>query len=125
MPKTKIIFFLDSDGTAPVLNWIDTIPARAQEKIYVRIERLGELGYALQRPEAEYLDNDIYELRVSLNHVQYRLLYFFHDKKAILCSSLIKKGKKVPTNAIKEAARIKEIYKSNPILHTYKEDIEP
>src|SRR6476646_8301971 len=40
-----------------------------------------ELGHELRRPEAEYLRDDIYELRVKKGHVNYRPLYFFDDLK--------------------------------------------
>ena len=39
---------------------------------------MKELGYELRRPEADLLRDGIYELRVSINHVQYRILYSFH-----------------------------------------------
>jgi hypothetical protein len=39
---------------------------------------LREVGYDLRRPEAEFLRDGVYELRVSLSHVQYRILYSFH-----------------------------------------------
>jgi hypothetical protein len=36
------------------------------------------LGHELRRPEADFLRDGVYELRISLNHIQYRLLYCFH-----------------------------------------------
>jgi Gp49-like protein DUF891 len=41
---------------------------------------LRELGNGLRRPEADFLRDGVYELRVSLNHVQYRILYSFHTR---------------------------------------------
>jgi hypothetical protein len=51
---------------------------KARLKCFARIERLRELGHDIRRPEADFLRDGIYELRVSLSHVQYRILYSFH-----------------------------------------------
>lgn len=80
MPSTAVVFYRDDDGTVPVLDWLGGLPLKARLKCLVRIERLRELGYDLRRPEADLLRDGIYELRVSLNHVQYRILYSFHTE---------------------------------------------
>lgn len=64
MPKTEVVFFAEEDGTAPLLEWLDRQEHKVQDKCLVKIERLGELGYELRRPEADYLRDEIYELRV-------------------------------------------------------------
>ena len=80
MPRTEVVFYRDDDGTVPVLDWLSGLSLKARLKCLVRIERLRELGYDLRRPEADFLRDGVYELRVSLNHVQYRILYSFHTK---------------------------------------------
>ena len=80
MPSTAVVFYRDDDGTVPVLDWLGGLPLKARLKCLVRIERLRELGYDLRQPEADLLRDGIYELRVSLNHVQYRILYSFHTE---------------------------------------------
>jgi Phage derived protein Gp49-like (DUF891) len=80
MPSTAVVFYRDDDGTVPVLAWLGGLPLKARLKCLVRIERLRELGYDLRRPEADLLRDGIYELRVSLSHVQYRILYSFHTE---------------------------------------------
>lgn len=50
--------------------------------MYLRLERLGEVGHELRRPEADFLRDGIYELRVSLRGVHRRILYFFHGAVA-------------------------------------------
>ena len=77
MPRTEVVFYRDDDGTIPVLDWIDGLPLKARLKCLMRLARLRELGHALRRPEADFLRDGIHELRISLNHVQYRLLYGF------------------------------------------------
>jgi hypothetical protein len=66
MPETRVVLYREDDGTVPLLEWLDVLPARAKAKCLVRIERLRELGHDLRRPEADYLRDDIYELRIGL-----------------------------------------------------------
>ena len=78
MPLTKIIFYLDDDGTVPVLEWLRDLPPKVQDKCVVKIERLASLGHELRRPEADYLRDKIYELRIGRQGINYRILYFFY-----------------------------------------------
>jgi phage-related protein len=79
MPQTRIVFYRDDDGSVPILGWLDSLPKKALDKCRVKIERLQALGHELRRPEADYLRDGIYELRVHLGTVNYRMLYFFHE----------------------------------------------
>ncbi len=88
MPRTETVFFADDDGTAPLLDWLDGQDRKVQDKCLVKIERLQELGYGLRRPEADYLRDGIYELRVRHRNVNYRMLYFFHDQTAVISHGL-------------------------------------
>ena len=121
MPRIHVVFYQEHPGAVPVLDWFDTLPAKAQDKCLVKIERLRELGHELRRPEADYLRDGIYELRVSLQGVNYRILYFFHGKiAAVLARGLIKE-RVVPTAALEEAIRMKQRFEQNPQAHTYQE----
>jgi hypothetical protein len=82
MPQIEVVFYRDDDGSVPVLDWLDRLDDRARAKCVVRIERLKELGHELRRPEADYLRDGIYELRIRLQSVSYRILYFFHGRTA-------------------------------------------
>ena len=86
MPKTKVVFYKEDDGTVPTLEWLDSLPPKALDKCVVRIERLGALGHELRRPESDYLRDGIYELRVGLQHMNYRILYIiFLPRKSSRC----------------------------------------
>ena len=65
MPKTLVVFYKDREGNVPVLEWLDALPAKIQDKCVVKLERLRDLGHELRRPEADLLRNGIYELRVG------------------------------------------------------------
>lgn len=79
------------------------LPAKAQDKVYLRLERLRETGHELRRPEADFLRDGIHELRVSLRGVQYRILYFFHGAIAAVISHGIVKERVVPPKEIDRA----------------------
>nr|MBI3614253.1 type II toxin-antitoxin system RelE/ParE family toxin [Nitrospirota bacterium] len=121
MPKTSVVFYRDSDGRAPVLQWLDGLSAKAQDKCRIKIERLCELGHELRRPEADLLRDGIYELRIGLQGVNYRILYFFHGKiAAVLAHGLIKE-RVVPSREIDVALTRKRQFEQDPERHTYEE----
>ena len=67
-----------------LLDWLDGLVSKAQIKCLAKLRRLEELGHELRRPEADYLRDGVYELRVGLEGVNYRILYFFHGKEAVV-----------------------------------------
>lgn len=121
MPRTKVVFYREADGTVPVLEWFGSLPAKAQDKCRVRIQRLSELGHELRRPEADLLRDGIYELRVGLQHVNYRILYFFHGRVAAILAHGLTKEDRVPGAAIDAALARKRRYERDPKLHTFEE----
>jgi phage-related protein len=118
MPETRVVFYLEDDGTIPALDWLDLIPRSARAKCIERIERLAELGHELRRPLADYLRDGIYELRARDGRVNYRLLYFFHGNVAAVVSHGLTKEKAVPPKEIDLAVRRKERFTADPDLHT-------
>ena len=121
MPKTHVVFYQEDDGTVPVLEWLDTLSPKAQDKCRVRIERLQELGHELRRPEADYLRDGIHELRIGLQGVNYRILYFFHGKVAAVLVHGLLKERAVPVRDLNEALRRKRKFERAPERHTYQE----
>lgn len=120
MPQTEVLFYAESDGTCPLLEWLDRLPQKVQDKCIVRIERLAELGHELRRPEADTLREGIHELRASYQNIQYRILYFFHSGAAVLTHGLVKESQ-VPDADIQRAKGRKARYEENPERHTYRE----
>ena len=76
--KIRVALYREEDGSCPFIEWFDKLPAKVQDKCYLRLERLREMGHELRRPEADFLRDGIYGLRASLGGVHYRILYFFH-----------------------------------------------
>jgi hypothetical protein len=119
MPKTRIVFYQDTDGSCPVLEWLKRIPLKAQSKCRVKIERLAEMGHELRRPEADLLRDKIYELRATVHGVHYRILYFFHGNLAAVLASGIVKEDRVPPVEIDRAVARKKNFEASPAKHTY------
>ena len=121
MPATKVVFYREDDGTVPLLNWFDTLPAKLQDKCRARIERLRQFGNELRRPVADFLRDDVYELRVAHLGVNYRMLYFFHGKAATVVSHGLVKERRVPPKEIDTAIKRKKKFEADPLKHTHEE----
>jgi phage-related protein len=123
LPRTEVIFFAETDGRCPLLDWLDDhrqVSVKVRDKCIVKVERLAEHGRDLRRPEADYLRDDIYELRAKFGHVNYRMLYFFHDRGAVLTHGFAKEDQ-VPDREIELAISRGKLFQQDPDGHTYSE----
>ena len=93
--------------SCPFVEWFDELPAKVQDKCYLRLERLREMGHELRRTEVDFLRDGIYELRVSLGGGHRRILYL--------------KERVVPPQEIDRAVERKKRFEANPGRHTYQE----
>lgn len=121
MPIDVIFYKEEDEETALVLEWMKTIPEKAQLKCLSKIDRLKQEGHLLRRPEADLLRDKIYELRASLQGIHYRILYFFHGNLAAVVSHGIIKEDIVPQIEIERAIQRRKNFEANPEAHTYRE----
>ena len=119
MPRVTVFYFREDEQTVPLVQWLDEIPAKAQQKCQARLQRLEELGHELRRPEADYLRDEIYELRASHRGIHYRMLYFFHGRTAVVVSHGIIKERTVPPREIDIAVKRKKMFEANPGRHRF------
>jgi phage-related protein len=122
MPETRVVFFQEADGQAPVVDWLQELlenNERAWTNCRARIELLVQFGHELRRPAADYLRDGIYELRAKQGHVQYRLLYFFHGRQVAILAHALAKEDEVPKVDIERAIKRKKLFEANPKAHTY------
>lgn len=119
MSVKELIFYREIDGSSPVLEWLNALPKKVQEKAEVRIGRLAELGHDLKRPEADYLRDGIYELRWRFQSVNYRILYFFYGREVVVLAHGTTKGDKIRPKDIALAVERKKLFEANRYLHTY------
>jgi phage-related protein len=122
MPRTIVVFYREDDGTVPLRDWLDRLPAKARIKCLVKVRRLRDAGYELRRPEADYLQEGIYELRVGLQGINYRMLYFFHGASACVVSHGLVKEREVPLGEIERALERRRKFEADPRRHTYQEE---
>jgi phage-related protein len=93
-----------------------------KDKCTVRLERLEECGHELTRPEAAYLRDDIYELRIKCQSVNYRILYFSHGRQIVVLShGVTKQRPDVPQKEIDKAIERKKEFVKSPSKHTFEE----
>lgn len=107
MAQTEVFFFREANESVPLLEWLDRLPTKVKAKCTERIDRLGEMGHELRRPEADFLRDGIYELRASYQGVHYRVLYFFAGKAVVVLSHGLTKEKEVPPREIDQAVERK------------------
>ncbi len=125
MPQTRVIFYQEESGRAPVIEWLRALRQTdrlAYAKCVVRVRRLAALGHELRRPEADLLREGIYELRAKKGRVQYRILYFFHGQNVAVLAHALTKKDTVPDADIDQAIRRKKDFARDPTRHTYEEE---
>ncbi len=126
MPRTEVVYYQDTDGRVPaleaILGWASR-DLRIAAKCIDRIEQLKERGHELRRPAADHLRDQIYELRVSLGTAQFRVLYFFSSRVAVLACGVTKEGA-VSGKDIETAIRYKQQCERDPMAHCYVEPSE-
>jgi phage-related protein len=119
MPPVEVVFYAMEDGTVPLLDWLDGLPRKVQNKCIVRIERLAEFGWELRRPEADLLRDGVCELRVRHGHVNYRVVYFFDRGRAVISHGLAKE-RRVPDRDIDLALRRRQEVEHDPERHVHR-----
>jgi phage-related protein len=119
VPQTKLVYYLEEDGTVPIIGWLAGLPRKATVKCLVYLVRLESEGHELRRPIGDYLRDGIHELRPSIGGVHYRILYFFHGSEAVVVSHGLIKERSVPVVEIERAIRRMKRFQTNPQNHTF------
>ena len=110
--KWNVEFYKKSNNKrCPTEEFLDNLSKKEIYLVERAIDRLSEFGNNLKRPHADYLRDDIYELRVKTNQGQYRLFYFFFDStKIIITHAYIKKTSAVRDQEISKAIEFRKDY---------------
>lgn len=99
--KWQLVYYEVSEKDIPVKDFIDRLDEREQGKVFAWIKQLAEHGPNLPRPYADYLRDDIHELRIKISGNNERIIY-------VLAHYLPKHTKKVPDEDI-ELARQRKV----------------
>jgi len=124
LPHTDVVFYQDERGRAPVRDWLQTMrwqDRRAYAKCIAAIQRLESRGFELRRPAADILRGGIHELRIRQDHVQLRILYFFHRRNVVVLAHALVKEDRVPDVDIVRALARKRAHEADPQRHTCEE----
>ena len=116
MPAVAVLFYREADAV-PVLDWLDEQSADAQDRCTAAIVRLSEQGHTARRPLIENLGSGIYELRVKLGRVNYRILFCFSGRTAVLLTNGFTKEREVPVGEIEIALQRKAAFEADPANH--------
>ena len=113
----SILFYREDDDSVPTVEWLEGQERRVRTKCTARIELLAQEGHRLDRPYAAYLRSDLYELRISFGHVNYRILYFFYERTAVVLTHGLTKEDVVSPAEIDRPLRRKARFERDPESH--------
>ena len=104
-------YYEKEDGTFPAEEFILSLDAKMQAKMFRELELLEAFGNELREPHSKPLGDGIYEIRAKVASDITRVLYFFVvNKKIILTNGFIKKTQKTPDNEIALAKKYRKDY---------------
>ena len=110
-PNFKCVYFQTDSGRVPVKEFIDSLHDRTQQKYFTVAGLLEEYGKSLPNPHADYIGNDIYELRFTGIEGQIRVFYFFYfENKIVFTNGFVKKTQKAPKREMDLAQRRRNLY---------------
>jgi len=114
MQNWEIEYYLDKYGRHPVLEFMSTIPQKAERKLLKFLDLLEEFGLELGQPLIKKLTGtDIWELRIQHSSDTYRILYFaFTGRKFVILHAFQKKSKRTPPKEIAIVFRMQEYLSS-------------
>jgi len=116
----EVVLYQEASGRAPLIEWLDGLSEGARMTCLARIRLLSAFGHDLRRPHADLLHDGIHELRAKHLGVNYRMLYFFHARMAVLTHGLIKQRSGVPELEIGRAIRRRAAFVADPNRHTHR-----
>ncbi|AGA25593.1 type II toxin-antitoxin system RelE/ParE family toxin [Singulisphaera acidiphila] len=124
MPATEIKIYREDDGTIPLRLWLGSLDRKSQERCLAALVILGNHGHDLRRPHVENLGEGIYELRVKSGRVNFRMLYAFQGREAIIVSHGFAKERDIPPKEIALAKERIAKFTADPERHTYQAEEE-
>jgi hypothetical protein len=116
MPEWRFRDYLTTNGTNEINSWIESLPKAAQAKIdYILLVLRGSRNWPPQYVSALVDWDDIYEIRVVANGVQYRPLgcYGPERREFTLLIGAVEKGGKLPRAALEAAVQRRKIILSD------------
>lgn len=111
MTAFSLEFYAGPSGDEPALDYIRRQAKAHRAKIGRALRYLEEVGPGARRPQADYLGDGIYELRVPIAQHQHRVLYFLHGRAIIVVTSAFLKNEgRVPEAELARARRRRAVW---------------
>ncbi len=104
----ELKFYEKPDGECQVRDYLRSGGKALSAKAGSILRRLQEKGPRIRRPEADYLRDGIFELRIKVERNQHRILYFFNGGAIVLTNAFLKSSRQVPREEIDRATKFRE-----------------
>lgn len=105
-PEWRVLFYQDTRGRVPADKWIRTLPEPDRARIFKTIGLLRQYGVQLRMPHARHLSGKIWELRIAVGRLDYRILYAaIGGRQFLLLHGFSKKTLKTPPGELEMAER--------------------
>ena len=107
----NIVFYRKEDGTIPVKDFLEELPAKHHARALRDIEALERYGPTLTAPHVKHIRGKLWELRIKSANDISRIFYFIYARRGIiLLHGFIKKTQKTPIREIEKATTYLEDY---------------
>ncbi len=107
--------FAQVNNRIPMIEFLESLSGKERAKIFASIDKLIELknhGIQPKKNLSKYLEDGIFELRVSFENRISRSLYFYESaQQVIFTHGFIKKSQKTPRNEIEKALSIRNAWR--------------
>ncbi len=95
-----------SDGSSPVVEFIEQQSKRNQAKILAELDDLVEFGLMPRGGKLRHIEGKLWELRFRGEGLHFRLVYFAHTgRKIVVLHGFCKKTRKTPKRELNTARR--------------------
>ncbi|OAI06973.1 MULTISPECIES: type II toxin-antitoxin system RelE/ParE family toxin [Methylomonas] len=94
-PILSVRFFATEAGSEPVREWLKALSAQDRKTIGEDIKTV-QFGWPLGMPLVDYLEGDIWDVRIKLDNRIARVLFVIVNQTMILLHGFIKKNQKTP-----------------------------
>jgi hypothetical protein len=112
----RILLFAADNGSCPLLDWLDGLPSRAQQKFLAQLHMLQDFAAPLDPLDEE--DSGIKHAQIACQGTKYGLAYFVHDSCAVLVHAWTC-GANGDSGQIAVAVERRLQFQINPPAHTY------
>ena len=113
----EVEYYQKENGEIPVVDFLETLPAKLRAKAYHDIMLLKRLGINIRAPYSAPIKGKkyrgLFELRTKFSSDITRIFYFLFDKnKFVLLHGFVKKSDKIPERELERALAHKLDYES-------------